>query len=223
MRNSISSVLLCLFVLGAFTSVAFGQSRFLENGQNGAEISAGFGSGDNYTSLSAGFGYSFGAKFDIGLGVSRSSFDDEVIGEDGSAMEFSPFALVSLVRPTETSIVGVELSAAYGFGNFSSDGLDFLRWDMSSTAFDFGANLYLKLKSSPTLTVYPIVGVDYVSVKLEVEDSYGTTEDETVDDIAFSVGVNLVFNNRFVLTPAFRTFDGNNSWGISAGLLIPGT
>lgn len=212
----------CLLLVTGGAGAALGQSRFLDDGQSGAMVSIAAGTGEDYTSLGAGFGYSFGSKFELGLAFTRSSFDDEVIGEDGSGTEFTPYVLASVVRPTADSRLGLELGASYGFASFSSDGLDFLDWDMTGSALSIGGNLYLRLESSPSLTVYPLVSADYVTATVEIEDSYGDSVDEEVNEVAFGAGVALLFNRKVTVTPSFRSFDGDTSWGVSVGVVLPG-
>jgi len=223
MLNRVAMQISLILLATIWAGAAVGQGRFLDDGQNGFEINGSLWSGKDYTSLGASFGYSFGAKFDLGLGVSRSSFDDEVIGNDGSGTEFTPFAVATIVKPTDTSNVGVELTAAYGIASFSSDALDFLDWDMSAKALTAGGNLYFRIQSSPTLEIYPAASVDYVSVTAKLEDSMGNSEDEDVNEVAFGAAVSFLFNKKVHVTPAFRSFDGETSFAISIGLVVPGT
>lgn len=220
-RRTATFITLLLLVLTA-AGTAMAQSRYLEDGQSGAAISAGLGSGDGYSSLSAGLGYSFGSKFELGLGVSKSSLDDDLIGNDGSLSEISPYALATVVRPKNGSMVGLEFSAQYSKGTFSSDGLDELVWDMTSSAVGIGGNLYLKLESSPSLQVYPMVSADYITITTKIEDAYGDSVDDDTSDVSLGVGLGLLFNKKVAITPHLSTFDGETSYGVSVTLLIPG-
>ncbi len=219
-RPATLATLLLLLVFAANTAMA--QSRYLKDGQSGVGIGASLGSGDGYSSLSAAVGYSFGSKFELGVGIAKTSFDDNVIGNDGSATEFDPYFLASIVRPRNGSMVGLELSAQYGKATLSSDALDEAVWDMTSTLWSFGGNLYLKVVSSPSLEVYPMVSADYLTSTTEIEDSYGNSVDDDNSDVSLGVGLGLLFNKKVTITPRLSTYDGETSYGISVGLILPG-
>jgi hypothetical protein len=214
--------LVLIAVLVVFAALpAAGQVRFLEEGQNGFGLSAGLGTGEDYSSLGANFGYGISGRYEVGLGFSKVSFDDEVIGNDGSGTAFAPYFLAAVIKPTEASMFGLELGAAYEIDSYSSDALDYNNWDMSGKAFTAGASLYLKVPASPTVTIYPSLSVGYVTLSVEIEDSYGDSVDDDTSDAAIGASVAFLFNNKIWLSPSFRTFDGNSSYGLSVGFSLP--
>ena len=155
------------------------------------------------------------------LGVARQAYDEDEFGEDFTATVLSPGIAIAVVRPTDTSIVGLEIGAGYGRGTFSGDALDALGWGMKSNVYTAGADLYLRLISSPTLQVYPSISAYYASASSEIEDSFNNSIEENVDDVLFSAAVSLFINNKVHITPSFSSFDGSSSWGIGLGLVTP--
>lgn len=200
---------------------AFGQMRFLEDGQNGFGLCAGLGKGENSSSFGANFAYGISGRYEVGLAFSAVSFDDVVIGNDGSGTAFAPYFSAAVVKPTETSMFGLDLGAGYEIDSYSSDTLDYNNWDMSGNAFTGGASLYLKVPTSPATTVYPSLSVDYVSASTKIEDNFGGSVDGDTSDVAIGASVAFLFNNKFWLLPSFRTFDGNSSYGLSIGVSLP--
>jgi len=219
------SALIVLALLYVVTTYSVGeasaQNRYLDEGQSGVGLAGALGQGEDYTQVGAGLTYTVNGRLDFNISVSRSSFDEDEFGEDFSSTVFSPGISAALLRPTDTSVLGVEVGAGYGMASFSGDALDALGWEMSSNAVSAGIDFYLKLSSSPTLQVYPAIGASYVSVSGEIEDSFGNSVDDDVQDVLISGGVGFLVNRNVVITPSFSTFDGSSSWAISLRLMIP--
>jgi hypothetical protein len=200
---------------------SLGQSYLFLDGQNGFGIAGSLESGEDYTSVGAKFAFSAAGRFDFGVEVGKASFDESEYGEDFTATQFSPFASAILVRPNESSPVGVIARAAFGTTSFSGDDLDALQWELGSTSYIAGGVLYLELESSPGLTVFPAVGVGYASVTATLEDSFGVSVDDEVQELLISGSVTFFLNQQMFITPSFTTFDGSSSWSVTAGIAIP--
>ena len=213
------AVICCVSLVASQESL--GQSYLFHDGQNGFGVAGTIESGEDYTSFGAKFAFSAAGRFDLGVEVGKASFDESEYGEDFSATQLSPFVAAMLVRPNESSPVGVIASAAYGAATFSGDELDALSWDLSSTSYAVGGVLYLELESSPKLSVFPAVGVSYAGVTATLEDSAGASVDEETKDMLITGSVTFYFNQQVFITPSLYTFDGSSSWGVAAGVAVP--
>ena len=218
--KKVVTVLLTLTILLS-TEIAYSQSSFLKYRQSGIGLSAFLNSGENYTGFGASFGYSFASKFDLGLVVGRTNFDDEVIGRDGNGTSFSPFATVTLFKPSKISILGAELSASYGYGSYNSDELKRQNLDLSEDGINAGGTIYMRIETSPTLDVFPRLSIAYAKISQKLENAAGQSETATVEDVGYIVGIDFFFNDKVTIGPEFSTFDGNNSYKLIIGLVIP--
>jgi len=70
-------------------------------------------------------------------------------------------------------------------------------------------SVYLRLETSPSLTIFPEVNLGYMT---------GTAKIEAV----FGGGVSLFFSEKVRLMPSFTTVDGNTTWGVMVWLVMPG-
>ena len=210
---------LAILVCGA--GGAFAQSRYLEDGQNGFAVSGAVGSGEDYTSFGAGFDYSISGRYDIGVGISRASYDEDEFGPDFSSTEITPFFAIALVRPSETSPVGFELGASYGFASISGDVLDYNELEMSANATSLGGNVYFFVDSSPTLRIIPSLTLAYNMGKSKIEDSFGNSVETDVDGIAIGGAVSFQINKKVWIVPRITHFDESTSWSVRVGLTMP--
>lgn len=203
------------------TNSAYSQSSFLKHKQSGIGLSGFILSGEEFTGLGAAFGYSFESRFDLGLVVSRTGFEDGVIGNDGNSISLSPYATATLVKPSRSSVFGAELSASYGYATYDSDDLARQRLDLSENGINIGIILYTRHETSPTLDVFPRAGVAYVNVRQKLANSTGQSETADFEDVGFLLGFDFLFNDKVTVSPEFNTIDGNNSYRIGVGLILP--
>jgi opacity protein-like surface antigen len=219
MRLVVCVVTLVVGTMGVQSADA--QNRFFADGQNGVGLRLGLGNSEDTSSFGASFTYTVNGLFDLGIGFSRASFDEDEWGENFTGTAIIPFVAAGIVRPSETSYLGIDLEGQYESLSYSGDALDVFGWDMSGHSYAFGASLYLRLESSPGLTVYPRAGLAYASVTAKIEDSFGDSLEDTNEDVLLSASVDFQINQRIVISPAFSHFDGSSSWGISLGFILP--
>ena len=215
------ATVVALLIIASANS-AYCQSSFLKHKQSGIGLSAFYNSGENYTGLGAAFGYSYETRFDLGLVVSRASFDDDVIGNDGSAISIMPFATATLIKPSKSRVFGAEVTASYGHATYNSDALKLQRLDLSENGINAGIMLYTRHETSPTLDMFPRAGIVYVNIRQKFEDASGQSETETLEDFGFVLGIDFLFNDKITIGPEFATNDGHNSYKLNFGLVIPG-
>lgn len=220
MKKLVITALLVAAVMAAAPALA--QMRFLEEGGSGFGLGAGISSGDGMTGLGGGFVYTASGKFDLGINVNRLSFDDDVIGNDGSALGFTPFLALGLVRPEGDQKLGLELGASWEKASYDSDGLDALEWDMSSTGLTGTLSMYMRADVSPSLVMFPEVSVGYITGNVEIEDSFGDSVDDDISEAIFGAAVSFFFNDRVRLTPSLVSIDGETTWGVTLGVVMAG-
>lgn len=213
-------VVSCVVVVG-FCSEAHAQNRFLGEGQSGLGLSAALGTAEDVTLIGAGFSYTINSRFDINFGLSRGSYDENAFGENFSSTSLLPGVTLAIVRPTETSILGLEINAGYEHTSYSGDFLDALAVDLSSKAYSVGLDAYLRIDASPALQIMPGLGVWYASASAKLEDSGGNSVEDSVEGALISGNVSFLINQKVFITPSFSTFDGSNSLAISLGYVIP--
>ncbi len=219
MKNYIVWGLLTVFFSAAWTHPAMAQSRLFPTNQSGFSVAAGFGSADDVSSMGASIAMTAKARFDLGVSVSRLTFDSDVSSEDGAGVEIRPFASYTVVRPANAMDLGVELTAGYAKGVYNSDGFINDGWLQGRDALNVGANFYFRLRSSPTLIIYPGCSVDYV--KFDLDGGRSVAEDDS--EMAYGLDVTFLFSNNVFVTPSYLNLGGEKSVGLSVGILIPGT
>lgn len=213
-------MLLLVFMLSA--AAANAQMKFLPDGASGFGLGAGFLSGDSFTGFGGTANYTVKGSWDIGLSVSRLSLDDNVFGNDGSATAVTPWFALGLVRPKAESKLGAELTVGYEMDSYSSDELDMLNWDATSKALTGAVSVYVRLESSPTLTIFPEANLGYMTGTAKIEDEAGDSLDADIDEVVFGGGVTFFFNEKVKLAPSVTIIDGDATWGVMVGLVLPG-
>lgn len=216
------SISLALMIVALVAAPAMAQMKFLDEGRSGFGLGVGLSSADGISGLGGGVVYTAAGRFDLGFNVTRLSLDDDLIGNDGSAVTLTPTITMGLVRPAGEQRLGLELGAAYETTTYDSDGLDALGWDMSSSGLTGMLSLYMRAVASPSLVMFPELSVGYVTGSMEIEDSFGDSVDEDVSEAVFGAGVSLFFNDRVRLTPSFMSIDGETTWGVTLGIVTAG-
>lgn len=201
--------------------IALGQGSFLKEGQSGFGLTAFVKSGENYTGYGGDIGYSFAAKFDLGLIIGRTNFENIVIGRNGKGTSYSPYATLTLLKPSKISRIGIELNASYGIGNYTSDDLEAQNLDLNEEGINAGGTIYMKMETSPDLDIFPRVSIAYVKIDQKLDDPSGNSETESIENVGYIVGIYFLFSDKVVVGPDFTTNDGNNSFRLSIGWVIP--
>jgi hypothetical protein len=218
-KNYIAYGLLAILLGTFWAQPVLAQSRLFPTDQSGFSLAAGVGSADDVSSLGAAITMTAKARFDLGIAVSRLSFDSNVAGGDGVGVEIRPFATLTVVRPANPLKLGVELAAGYAKGVYNSDGFRTDGWLQGRDALNVGANFYFRLRGSPGLLIYPGFSVDYV--KFDLDGGAFAAEDDS--ELAYGLDVTFLFDNNVIVTPSYQSLGGEKSMGLSIGFLIPGT
>ena len=216
-----ASALAVTLLLAAGTASA--QMKFMNDGQSGFGLGIGYLVGENFNGFGGSASYTVRSSWDLGVNVNRLALDDNLTsGTDASATTVTPWFALGLVRPKEASKLGAELQVGYEMDSYSSDALDELQRDMSSNALIGAVSLYMRLDSSPTLTIYPEVNIGYMTGSLDFKDAAGKETNEDIEDAVFGASVSMLFNQKVRLTPSFMSVDGNSTWTMVLGLVMPG-
>jgi hypothetical protein len=218
-KNFVACGILAIFLGTLWAHPVLAQSRLFLTDQSGFSLAAGFSSADDVSSIGAAVAMTAKARFDLGIAVSRLSFDHSVVGTDGTGVEIRPFVTWGVVRPANSLKLGVELAAGYSKGVFSSDGFRTEGWLQGRDALNIGANFYFRLRSSPGLVIYPGFSVDYV--KFDLDGGLSRAEDD--DEMAYGLDLTFLFDENVFITPSYQSLGGEKSTVVSIGFLIPGT
>ena len=217
------SIFTMLLIVGCSAQL-YSQGYYLERGQNGFGISAGFASNKNASSIGGSAGYSASGIFDFGLSISQISFEEKLIGEDVSATALSPFITLHVVKQNETTPVSVALSASYENDSYSSNALDQYNLELSASGITIGALIYGDINTSPTMKVQPSIGLRYFSSESEIKDNSGNSITSKDDGTIVGIGVGLLFqtapNTIFGISPSIGIHKSNTSFSLSAGLIF---
>lgn len=200
-------------------AITLGQSRFLDDQQCGLGLAASREAGEDVATWRGTIVYTFGGRVDLSCGIGTARYDENGYGDDFSATFVSPGISVSVVRPTNSSILGVEVVAAHTHGSYSSATLDVNNLHMTSTGYNAGVEAYLRLASSQTLVVFPAIGVSFARVTSEIEDWYGDLTE--VEDTLLTASIGLLINKQMFIVPGYSRFNEVDSWGLSLGVVVP--
>jgi outer membrane usher protein FimD/PapC len=202
-------------------SIAFSQGEYLEKGQNGVGISAGFSTNKDANAFGAGVGYSFSGIFDIGFSYTRATSDDE---PEISANNILPSVSIHLLKQNENLPISISFSAGYVKGFYSSEFLDEYDLDMSSSGFIVGGSIFGKMKINPNFSIMPSFGISYYSLTLKLEDQYGDYIDEDDSTTNINLGLPLLFdmnNNLLVISPGVSINDDYNTFVVDLSFVFP--
>lgn len=222
MKKTLTVAVLGLALLLAATT-ASAQMKYLNDGQSGFGLGAGYLLGEDFSGFGATADYTVRSSWDLGLNVNWLSLDEDTNGTDASATTVTPWFALGLIRPKEASKLGAELQVAYEMDSYSGDVLDELGADKSSDALIGAVSLYLRLESSPTMLVYPEVSLGYMAGSLNVEDSDGVEYETDIEEVVYGASVGVLFNQKVRVTPSFMWVDDNSTWALTLGLLMPGS
>ncbi len=197
--------------------VAFSQGEYLQKGQSGIGISAGYTSNKDATGFGGEAGYSIGSIFDIDMSISRGSFAQLMDGDKLSVSAFTPGVTLH-VRPDSNNIPIFEsISMAYETDSYSAN---YYGAPSTGHAFSFGtsisANIY---EDTPDYYFQPLVGVAYVIGSVEGEST--TAQAQTTE---FLFGASLVYkiSPTYILAiqPAVEVDKNQTTFSVSAGFVL---
>jgi len=213
--------LILVFLLS--TSI-YGQGAYLERGQSGFGIGAGFLTNKDATTIGGTVGYSVSGIFDFGIGVDRVSFDQKLLGEDLSATVISPSVTFYALKQNENLPISLALGAGYDWQTYSNYALDDNNEDMTGGFFSVGGALFGYFKAPNSIRIHPSVGFSYVTGNLKVSDDKGNEKTEKDDSTVFSLALGLAFNtspnNVFVISPRVGISEGTTSFGVGLTFIL---
>jgi hypothetical protein len=211
-------------ILFFITTVSFSQGSYLEKGQSGFGIGAGFSSNKDVSGLLGSAGVSISGIFDLGLSVGRFSDEKKVGGYDISAIAIVPNITINIIKQNETTPISISLSASYERDIYSSEALDQLQWSMNGDYFAFGGALFGNINVTPTMYIQPSGSIEYITGSTKITDDYGNSI--SVDNTAtvFGFGVKLVFNTTettiFGIGPGVSISKDNTTFSAHASVIF---
>lgn len=198
-----------IFTVITFLVIAvsvYGQGAYLERGQSGIDIGAGFSTTDDGNDYFWGnVGYSVSGIFDFGISVGRLNYDEKLFNSDLSATVISPNITVYALKQNDDIPLSFAIGAGYEWVSYSNDVLNDYNIDMTGWAFSVGGSLFGYFQASNSFRIQPSVSFSYVTAEIKLEDSYGNEESEKDDTTVFSLALGLAFNtspkNILVISP----------------------
>lgn len=213
-----------LFTVFLFSTLIYGQGAYLDRGQSGFGIGAGFSTNEDVTGIGGSVGYSVSGIFDFGISVDRFSFDQKLFGEDLSATVISPSVTFYALKQNEDLPISFAIGAGYDWQTYANDVLDDNNVDMTGGFFSVGGSLFGYFQASNSFRIQPSVGFSYVTGELKVEDNNGNEETEKDDTTVFGLGLGLAFNtspsNVFVISPRVSISEGTTSFGVGLTFIL---
>ena len=215
--------ILCLCI--TFVSIGFSQGAFLERGQSGFGVSAGFSSNKDASGIGASAGYSISGVFDLGLSVARISLDQKLGGYDVSAIAFSPGITFHAVKQDSIGTpISVSLSAGYERDSYSSTALDQFRLSLNGDYFSIGTSIYGNVYISPTTYVQPSAEVAYLTGSSKLSDSNGNSITSDNNTTIFGFSASVVFETspttQFGINPGVSINKDNTTFSIRVGFVF---
>jgi hypothetical protein len=145
-----------LFVLLGVLVVAVparGQSLWIEKGDRGVEVSAGWSVGPDANGLETIFGMSLDGRTDVGIGLSRYTLD---LGAFKSSWtEYAPYVKFFAVQEEDGAPVSLSLDAQLFVGNYDGDD--------SGRYLELGPTVYKALRVNDRFAIYPFAGFRFVA------------------------------------------------------------
>ena len=218
------SLFTVLFMLSAVCSSIYGQGAYLERGQSGFGIGAGFSTNEDVTGIGGRVGYSVNGIFDFGIIVESFSFDQKLLGADLSATVISPSITFYAIKQNDEIPLSFAIGAGYDWQTYSNDVLDDFNIDMTGGFFSVGGSLFGYFNASESFRIQPSIGFTYVTGEVKLEDSNGNEETEKDDTTVFSLGLGLAFNtspnNIFVISPRVGISEGTTSFAVGLSFIF---
>jgi hypothetical protein len=162
--------------------------------------------------------------FDLGFSAGRISVDDDVIGDDLSAIALAPSLAIHFLKQGNQIPISLAGFAGYERDVFSADILEQNGLDLFSNSFSFGGSIYGTLSMTPRVNLVPIVSLSYITTEATVENNVGSSVSDSDNSIAVSFGLNVgvkdYSGNLFFVTPAVSLDDGDTAFSLSLGYVF---
>lgn len=200
-------------------ALVLSQGQFLEKGQNGFGIRAGFGTNEDMNLLGIDVGYSFNGIIDFGIGYTKGTTKDE---PKLSVNMIHPLVSFYLLKQNDNMPLSFSAGVGYQKGFYSSDYYDSRDIDVSSSGFLLDGDIFTVVELGD-FSIIPTISIGYESTTRKVKYSGNTNkEDETSTSIDFTVPI--VFNvssNKFSFAPGISIDDENTTFIMALILIIP--
>ena len=194
-------LLLIAVLLMISAAAAFAQSVFIEKGENAFGGGALFSFASDTFESGGQLGYSFDGIFDIGLYVGAGKVDDDTMGDTGY-FGIAPGVEYFFIKQNDEYPVSFSADFSFNYVSFYSDDLDTLDWDVSSSGYSIGANVYYEYVMSEKISVIPSFGLEmiYANVKIEPAGGSSIEDDETNMGISLAVPFKIKMKENFLIT-----------------------
>lgn len=210
--------LFTIIFISLFSVTVFGQGAFLEKGQSGFGIGAGFVTNKDVTGFGGIIGYSVSGILDFGVSLNRFNFDQKLLGSDLSATVISPIVTFYALKQNEDIPFSFSIDASYDWQNYSNDVLDNNNIDMTGGFFSAGSSLFSNFRASSSMRIQPSISFSYVTGEVILEDNNGNEKTEKDNTTVFDFSLALAFdtspNNIIVVKPRVSINEGTTSCGI---------
>jgi hypothetical protein len=171
----------------------YGQSLFLDHGQNGFQIDGLYSNGNGANTIGGGFGYSINGHLDIQFAALRVFYPEEEFGPDFSALILVPGAAYHIRKQSEEVPVSLVAALSYGYYKFtrlqSFGGLN----EANGSSLNAGLYVLHRFKPEPTVSVIPGIGVTYSNAKLALPNSSGGLDELTDSYFSVSFSIPIAF------------------------------
>jgi hypothetical protein len=124
------------------------------------------------------------------------------------------------IKSNESIPVNIRVGGAYSEAKASADWLDDANWDLESKATSFGGGLYKSVYEKDATIVMAHINLSSVAGEIITSDMNGNSDITKDDYFSTSAGIALRSNNVFI-SPSIGRVDGESSFQISFGLLLP--
>ena len=200
------------------SSAVFSQGEFLEKGESGVGVNAGWTSNKDASGFGGTAGYSTRGTVDIDMSYSHSSTGQQLNGYGLSVDSYTP-SLTVHIKPDSSSGIPVfaSISTAYEIDSYSSEALYGLT-AMSSRGFTIGASISCNI-GSPMAYCQPSIGFSHVFSTI-IFDGQSTN----VQANLFLFGLSYVFKisptTSVAIEPAVAVANNELTFSISAGFVF---
>jgi hypothetical protein len=193
-----------------------GESLIGIEGQYDSESDA----GSTISTINIGGSYVLDGNIEVAMdyGMSKVKYDnDSSMDLDFNGLSFGGYYHI---KSNESIPVNIRVGGAYSEAKASADWLDDANVDLESKATSFGGGLYKSVYEKDATIVMAHINLSSVASEATLSDMNGNS-DKTKDDYFYtSVGIALRSNNVFI-SPSIARVDGESSFQISFGLLLP--
>lgn len=200
-------------------TLVLSQGQYLEKGQNGFGVRAGFGTNEDMNLLGVDVGYSYNGIIDIGIGYAKGTTKDE---PKLSANMIHPLVSFYLLKQNDTMPLSFSAGVGYQKGFYSSDYFDNYDIKLTSSGFLLNGAIFTVVELGH-FSVIPTISIGYESITMKTKYS-GSTHKEDESSTSMDFIVPIVFNvgsNKFSFAPGLSIDDDNTTLILAFILVIP--